>query len=84
MAVFDTTAIVLMLLPGGFATATCIHQDQTTLSCDMTNFADRTIWTGDNLDILRGVNSSSVDLIYLEPPSKDARNLSDLRVSDGR
>ena len=34
----------------------------------MTNFADRTIWTGDNLDILRGLNSASVDLIYLDPP----------------
>ena len=31
----------------------------------MTNFADRTIWTGDNLDVLRRLNSSSVDLIYL-------------------
>ena len=34
----------------------------------MTNFADRTIWTGDNLDILHGLNSASVDLIYLDPP----------------
>ena len=34
----------------------------------MTNFADRTIWAGDNLDILRGLNSASVDLIYLHPP----------------
>ena len=34
----------------------------------MTNFADRTIWTGDNLEILRGINSASVDLIYLDPP----------------
>ena len=34
----------------------------------MTNFADRTIWTGDNLDILRGLNNASVDLIYLDPP----------------
>ena len=32
------------------------------------NFADRTIWTGDNLDILRGMNSNCVDLIYLDPP----------------
>ncbi|MDE2842114.1 MAG: site-specific DNA-methyltransferase, partial [Chloroflexota bacterium] len=32
------------------------------------NFADRTIWTGDNLEILRGLNSASVDLIYLDPP----------------
>ena len=29
----------------------------------MTNFSDQTIWTGDNLDILRGLNSASVDLI---------------------
>ena len=39
----------------------------------MTNFADRTIWTGDNLDILRGLNSASVDLIYLDPPFNSNR-----------
>ena len=27
----------------------------------MTNFADRTIWTGDGLDILRALHSDSVD-----------------------
>ena len=32
------------------------------------NWANRTIWTGDNLDILRGMNSETVDLIYLDPP----------------
>ncbi|MDE2683983.1 MAG: DNA methyltransferase [Chloroflexota bacterium] len=32
------------------------------------NFANRTLWTGDNLDILRGINSECVDLIYLDPP----------------
>ena len=32
------------------------------------NFADKSIWTGDNLDILRGMNSECVDLIYLDPP----------------
>ena len=32
------------------------------------NFVDKTIWTGDNLDILRGMNSECVDLIYLDPP----------------
>ena len=26
------------------------------------------MWTGDNLDIMRGMNSASVDLIYLDPP----------------
>ena len=40
----------------------------------MSNFADRTIWTGDNLDILRGINSESVDLIYLDPPFNSNRN----------
>ena len=40
----------------------------------MTNFADRTIWTGDNLDILRGLNSASLDLIYLDPPFNSNRN----------
>ena len=40
----------------------------------MTNFADRTIWTGDNLDILHGLNSASVDLIYLDPPFNSNRN----------
>ena len=32
------------------------------------NWADKTIFTGDNLPILRGMNSESVDLIYLDPP----------------
>ena len=32
------------------------------------NFKNRTLWTGDNLDIMRGLNSETVDLIYLDPP----------------
>ena len=32
------------------------------------NWADKTIWTGDNLPIMRRMNSESVDLIYLDPP----------------
>ena len=32
------------------------------------NFTNRTLWTGDNLDIMRGMNSETVDLIYLDPP----------------
>ena len=32
------------------------------------NFADKTIWTKDNLPVMRGMNSGSVDLIYLDPP----------------
>ena len=38
------------------------------------NFVDKTIWTGDNLDILRGLNSETVDLIYLDPPFNSNRN----------
>ncbi len=37
------------------------------------NWANRTIWTGDNLDIMRGMNSASIDLIYLDPPFKSDR-----------
>ena len=38
------------------------------------NFTDKTIWTGDNLDILRGLNSECVDLIYLDPPFNSNHN----------
>ena len=34
------------------------------------------MWTGDNLDIMRGMNSGSVDLIYLDPPFNSNRNYS--------
>lgn len=37
------------------------------------NWANRTVWTGDNLDIMRGLNSESVDLIYLDPPFNSNR-----------
>ena len=38
------------------------------------NWANQTIWTGDNLPILRGMNSGSVDLIYLDPPFNSKAN----------
>ena len=38
------------------------------------NWANQTIWTGDNLPIMRGMNSESVDLIYLDPPFKSDTN----------
>ncbi len=38
------------------------------------NFVNRTLWTGDNLEILRGLNSETVDLIYLDPPFNSNRN----------
>ena len=38
------------------------------------NFVNRTMWTGDNLDIMRGLNDSTVDLIYLDPPFNSNKN----------
>ena len=38
------------------------------------NSTNRTLWTGDNLDILRGLNSESIDLIYLDPPFNSNKN----------
>ncbi|MCY4109270.1 MAG: DNA methyltransferase [Chloroflexi bacterium] len=38
------------------------------------NFANRTIWTGDCLYVLRGMNSETVDLIYLDPPFNSNAN----------
>lgn len=38
------------------------------------NWTNRTMWTGDNLDIMRGMNSETVDLIYLDPPFNSNRN----------
>ena len=38
------------------------------------NWANQTIWTGDNLQIMRGMNSASVDLIYLDPPFNSNRD----------
>ncbi len=38
------------------------------------NWKPKTIWTGDCLDILRGMNSESVDLIYLDPPFNSKAN----------
>ena len=40
------------------------------------NWTNRTMWTGDNLDVMRGMNSESVDLIYLDPPFNSNRNYS--------
>ena len=38
------------------------------------NWVNRTLWTGDNLDVMRGMNSASVDLIYLDPPFNSNRD----------
>ena len=38
------------------------------------NWSNQTTWTGDCLNILRGMNSASVDLIYLDPPFNSKTN----------
>ena len=38
------------------------------------NIKSKTIFTGDNLPIMRGINSESVDLIYLDPPFNSKTN----------
>ncbi len=40
------------------------------------NWSNRTIFTGDNLYVMRGMNSESVDLIYADPPFNSNRNYS--------
>ena len=32
------------------------------------NFTNRIVWVGDNLHVMRGINSECIDLIYLDPP----------------
>ena len=38
------------------------------------NWQNKTVFTGDNLPIMRGMNSESVDLIYLDPPFNSNAN----------
>ena len=38
------------------------------------NVKNRTIFCNDNLYILRGLDTESVDLIYLDPPFNSNRN----------
>ena len=39
----------------------------------MSNLANRTIFIRDNLEVMRDINSASVDLIYLDPPFNSKR-----------
>ena len=38
------------------------------------NFDNRTLFIADNLDIMRGMDSDTIDLIYLDPPFNSNRN----------
>ena len=40
------------------------------------NVKNRTLFTGDNLDVMRGMNSDAVDLIYLDTPFNSNRTYS--------
>ena len=40
------------------------------------NFANQTVWTRDNLEVLRGLNTGSADLIYLDPPFNSGKQWS--------
>ena len=39
----------------------------------MSNVANRAIFIRDNLEVMRGINSAAVDLIYLDPPFNSMR-----------
>ena len=57
------------------------------------NWVNRTLWTGDNLDVMRGMNDDCVDLIYLVPAFNSNRDFAsphrrhgrgrDLKATDG-
>ena len=38
------------------------------------NVKNRTLFTGDNLNIMRGIDTATIDLIYLDPPFNSNRN----------
>ena len=40
------------------------------------NVPNRTLFTGDNLPVLRGINTDAVDLVYLDPPRNRGRTQS--------
>ena len=54
--------------------ARLVEKDDLTREPMEPNWANQTLWTGDNLDIMRGMNSESVDLIYLDPPFNSNRD----------
>ena len=40
------------------------------------NWRHQTLWTGDNLGVMRGMNSETVDLVYLDPPFDSNKDFS--------
>ena len=46
------------------------------------NFANHTLYHGDNLEFLHGMNSETIDLIATDPPFNTPRNRSGSAGSD--
>ena len=46
----------------------------TKVQAGVCNVPNRTIFEGDNLDVMRGMNDGCVDLIYLDPPFNSNRD----------
>ena len=46
----------------------------TTAQAGVCNIPNRSIFEGDNLDVMRGMNDGCVDLIYLDPPFNSNRD----------
>ena len=44
------------------------------IAAPVQNFPDSTLYERDNLDVLRGMNSETIDLIATDPPFNTARN----------
>ena len=65
-----------MQLPRGdfLHTTLCIRKWYYLCTMTKPNWKNQTIWTGDCLDIMRGMNTESVDLIYLDPPFNSKAN----------
>ncbi len=47
----------------------------------MSNIQNRTVYCNDNLNILKGINNDSIDLIYLDPPFNSGRDYGGARKS---
>ncbi len=54
------------------------------MSMHESNISNRTIFCRDNLDILQGINSNSIDLIYLDPPFNKKKIFTAPLVSSAR
>ena len=52
----------------------------TTAQAGVCNVPNRTIFEGDNLDVMRGMNDGCVDLIYLDPPFNSNRDYAAMAV----